>query len=60
MNEIFLKSPNVPMYTKGQLISELLFDVLDFPKNQCKNLLNFCPRILKVVESKRSRHFIIC
>ena len=27
---------------KGQLISELLFDVLNFPKNQRKNLMNFC------------------
>ena len=31
--------------TKGQLISERLFDVLKFPKNQHKNLMNFCPRI---------------
>ena len=30
---------------KGQLISEWLFDVLNFPKNQHKNLMNFCPRI---------------
>ena len=31
--------------TKGQLISEWLFCVFNFPKNQCKNLMNFCPRI---------------
>ena len=30
---------------KGQLISELLFGVFNFPKNQRKNLMNFCPRI---------------
>ena len=30
---------------KGQLISEWLFDVLNFPKKQCKNLNDFCPRI---------------
>ena len=30
---------------KGPLISKLLFDVLIFPKNQRKNLMNFCPRI---------------
>jgi hypothetical protein len=30
--------------TKGLLISELLFDVLKFPKHQCQNLMNFCPR----------------
>ena len=30
---------------KGQLISERLFDVLSFPKNQRKNLMNFCPKI---------------
>ena len=29
----------------GQLISECLFDVLNFPKKQRKNLTNFCPRI---------------
>ena len=29
---------------KGQLISELKFDVLN-PNNQPKNLMNFCPRI---------------
>ena len=31
--------------TKGQLISELLFGVFNFPKKQRKNLMNFCPRI---------------
>jgi hypothetical protein len=30
---------------KGQLISEWIFDALNFPKKQCKNLMNFCPRI---------------
>ena len=30
---------------KGQLISESLFDVLNFTKKQCKILMNFCPRI---------------
>ena len=30
---------------KGQLIPEWLLDVLNFPKNQCKNLMNFCVRI---------------
>ena len=29
----------------GQLISECLFDVINFPKKQRKNLTNFCPRI---------------
>ena len=31
--------------TKGQLISECPFDVLNFPKKQRKKLTNFCPRI---------------
>jgi hypothetical protein len=31
--------------TKGQLISECLFGVIDFPKKTTKNLTNFCPRI---------------
>ena len=30
---------------KGQLISECLFDVLNFPKKQRKNFINFCPKI---------------
>ena len=30
---------------KGQLISEWLIDVLNLPKNQYKNLTNFCHRI---------------
>ena len=34
---------------KGQLISSCLFDVLNFPKKQCKNLTNFC----KVVKSTK-------
>ena len=32
-------------FSKGQLISECPFDVLNFPKNLRKNLTNFCPRI---------------
>ena len=32
-------------YIKGQLISEWLFDVLNLPKKQRKNLMNFYPRI---------------
>ena len=34
-----------PPLPKGQLISECLFDVLNFPKKQRNNLTNFCPRI---------------
>ena len=29
----------------GQLISKLLFDVLNFPKKQNKKLTNFCPKV---------------
>ena len=32
-------------HSKGQLISECLIDVLNFPKNHRKNLINICPRI---------------
>ena len=39
------------LLTKGQLISEWLFGVFNFPKIKRKNLMNFCPRILKVVKS---------
>ena len=38
--------------SKGQLISEWLFDVLNFPKKTRKNVMDFCPKIEKVVESK--------
>ena len=31
--------------TKGRVISEWKFDVLNFPKNQRKSLINFCTRI---------------
>ena len=31
--------------TKGQLVSEWIFEVLNFPQKQCKNLMNFCSRI---------------
>ena len=30
--------------SKGQLISERLFDILNYPKTQRKDLTNFCPR----------------
>ena len=36
---------------KGHLISEGLFGVFNFPKTQCQNLMNFYPRIYKVVKS---------
>ena len=45
---------------KGQLISEWLFGVLNFPKQkQCKNLMNFCPRISKVVKPDNQRPFLM-
>ena len=37
------KSREIPI--KGQLISECLLGVIDFPKKTTKNLTNFCPRI---------------
>ena len=40
-----LKTHILLKHPKGQLISEYLFCVIDFPKNQRKNLTNFCPRI---------------
>ena len=36
---------NYLTFTKVQLILKWLFGVFNFPKNQCKNLMNFCPRI---------------
>ena len=34
-----------PPLPKGQLISECLSDVLNFPKKERKNFINFCPKI---------------
>ena len=36
---------NFCFFSKGQLISEWLFDVLYFPTRQRKKLMNFCPRL---------------
>ena len=33
------------IYPQGQLISECLLGVIDFPKKATKNWTNFCPRI---------------
>ena len=51
-NEIFNKSDESGFdaktpeeVAKGQLISECLFDVLNFPNKQSNFLTNFCPRI---------------
>ena len=41
--------------TKGQLISECLFGVFNFPNKQCKNLMNFCPRISKSGQIRQLR-----
>ena len=40
-----LKTHILLKHPKGQLISECPFDILNYPKNQRKNLTNFCPRI---------------
>ena len=42
---VYWSSPFCKSNDKGQLISECLLDVLNFPKKQRKNLTNFCPRI---------------
>ena len=42
---VFLSVRLWNFFDKGQLMSECLFDVLNFPKKQRKNLINFCPRI---------------
>ena len=42
----FCFSPdNVSLMVIGQLISEWLFDILNFLSNQRKNLMTFCPRL---------------
>ena len=28
---------------KGQIISECIYEIIDFPKNPPKNLIDFCP-----------------
>ena len=32
--------------TKGQMKSERIYEIFDFPKYQCKNLIGFCPKSL--------------
>ena len=39
------REESVYLAHKGQLISECLLGVIDFPKKTTKNLTNFCPRI---------------
>ena len=44
---------NLHANTYGQLISELIFGVFNFPKKQRRNLKDFCTRFQKVIKSKR-------
>ena len=39
----FLENSN---FTKGQIESEWIYDAIDFPNNQCKNLKDFWPESL--------------
>ena len=39
--------------SKCQVISEWKFDVFNFPKQQRKNFMNFCPRIQKLVKLEK-------
>ena len=41
---------------KSQLISEPLFGVFNFPKNQCKNLMNFCPS--GPIKEKKAHYYV--
>ena len=43
------------LLTKGQLISEWVFDVINFTKKKKKKkqMTNFCPRIYKMVKSTK-------
>ena len=38
----------VARYVKGQIKSELIYEVIDFPNYQLKNLKDFCPKSFKV------------
>ena len=31
-------------FTKGQIMSECIYEIIDFPKYYQKNLIDFCPR----------------
>ena len=44
-NLVLTPVPNVP---KGQIKSELIYEVIDFPNYQLKNLKDFCPESYKV------------
>ena len=43
--------------TKGYLISECNFRVLNFSKNQQKNVTNFCPKNLKCGQINKVKAF---
>ena len=54
----FYPSPSPPSFFryKGHLISKC--GALNFPKKQRKTLMNFCPRIMKLVNLKYKSPFI--
>ena len=46
--------------SKGKLISELLFDVLHFQKQQRQNFMNFCLRIYKAWLNHKDKGPLFC
>ena len=42
------------MYFKGQIISEWIYEIINFPKNDPKNLKDCCPTALRVLIAHRA------
>ena len=55
----FISFTTCTIVSKGQLISEWLFGVLNFPKNNRKIFYEFLPKNLKSGQIIKQRHSII-
>ena len=47
-NVNFIWFLNDVVFTKGQIKSEWIYEVIDFPNQQLKNLKDFCPESFEV------------
>ena len=46
------------MYFKGQIISEWIYEIINFPKNDPKNLKDFCPMYCKNSQGRNPLNFL--
>ena len=40
---LYVIKMNTGKFTKGQIMSESVYEIIDFPKYHRKNLIDFCP-----------------